>query len=74
MRSRRVCMDKQVIDHEWTSFPVCPYCGESDQDWWDGLETKNDGDEWDSECGACGQSYKISMSVSVDFCTFKESK
>lgn len=39
------------IDHEWTEFPVCPKCGDSDQDWWDGIGPKNDGDSWDSECG-----------------------
>ena len=32
------------FDTEWTEFPTCPHCGEVDQDWWDGLPKKNDGD------------------------------
>ena len=29
------------IDTEGTDHPTCPYCGETYQDWWDGLPAKN---------------------------------
>ena len=57
------------IDHEWTDVPVCPHCGERDDDWWDGLGHKDDGDEWPMDCGACDGAYVVTMSVSVDFIT-----
>ena len=56
-------------DTDYTTFPTCPSCGESDQDWWDGLPPKNDGDEWEADCSACGTKYKVTMSVDVSFCT-----
>ncbi len=40
-------------DTEWTDYPTCPHCGAIDQDWWDGLPPKNDGDSWDENCGDC---------------------
>ena len=57
------------FDTDYTTFPVCPKCGEADQDWWDGLEPKNDGDEWESTCSNCDCEYRIIMSVEVTFCT-----
>lgn len=55
------------IHHEWTSEPVCPHCGFKDQDWWDGIGPKDDGDSWVAECGECGREYKVTMSVSTHF-------
>ncbi len=49
-------------------YPTCPACGFADQDWWDGLEPKNDGDSWEVEC-RCGAKNKITMCVSVTFDT-----
>ena len=57
------------FDTDWTESPVCPHCGEPDHDWWDGLPPKNDGDEWDVTCHNCGKKHRVTMSVSVDFCT-----
>ena len=57
------------FDTEWTTFPTCPACGMIDQDWWDGLESKWDGDVWDWECQQCGADVVISMSVSTNFDT-----
>lgn len=58
-------------DTEFTEFPTCPHCGEADQDWWDGLPSKEDGDEWTVECGFCDESYTVTMSVSTYFATRK---
>lgn len=57
------------FDTEWTIFPVCPHCGTVDQDWWDGLAPKNDGDSWEVECGNCQKDYIVTMSVSTHFDT-----
>lgn len=56
---------------EWTEFPTCPHCGEADQDWWDGLPPKNDGDTWTVECAYCDEPYEVTMSVSTYFDTKK---
>ena len=60
------------IETEWTTFPVCPYCGLCDQDWWDGIAPKDDGDSWGAECGSCQKDYIVTMSVSTNFSTKKE--
>lgn len=56
-------------DHQWTPTPVCPHCGNKDEDWWDGTSLKNDGDSKDAECGSCGKEYRTEMSLTVDFST-----
>jgi len=58
-------------DTEWTDLPTCPYCGFSDQDWWDGLLPKDDGDSWLVHCGECEEEYTVTMSVSTNFRTVK---
>lgn len=62
-------MDELLFDTEWTDFPKCPYCGKEDQDWWDGLEPKEDGDIWDVVCSFCEREYRTTMSVSTHFTT-----
>jgi hypothetical protein len=58
-----------MTEHETdnTDVPVCPHCGEEDHDWWDGLEPKNDSDEWECECHSCGKTYIVSMCVTTTF-------
>jgi len=34
----RIAEAMTEIDHEWTDCPVCPKCGFTEQDWWDGLD------------------------------------
>lgn len=62
------------FDTEWTTFPVCPHCGDIDQDWWDGLSPKNDGDSWEAECGNCQKNYIVTMSISTHFDTKPHNK
>ena len=58
------------FDTEWTTFPTCPHCGKTDQDWWDGLDpNKGDGDSWEVDCGFCGEKYTTTMSISTNFST-----
>ncbi len=55
----------------WTDLPECPYCGEEDQDWGDGLPLKNDGDSWDTECGNCDERYTVALCLTATFSTKK---
>ena len=54
---------------DWNDFPVCPHCQNVDQDWWDGLPPKNDGDRWNDRCADCGKDYIVDMCVSALFLT-----
>lgn len=51
------------------SLPKCPNCGFEDQDWWDGLCHKHDGDSWETYCADCGEELRITISVSPSFNT-----
>jgi hypothetical protein len=59
------------FDTKWTTFPVCPHCGKADQDWWDGLSHKWDGDSWEVNCGFCMKEYQVTISVDTTFDTKK---
>jgi hypothetical protein len=56
------------IDTEWNDFPVCPHCGEEDQDWGDRYRKWN-GYGWEVECGFCQKDYIVTISVSYHFDT-----
>lgn len=56
-------------DHEWEDLPVCPSCGHKDQDWYDGLESKGDGDSWEADCPACGAGYTVTLHLLTKFDT-----
>jgi hypothetical protein len=58
-----------MSEHETddTDFPVCPHCGCRDQDWWDGLEPKSDGDVWECDCHNCSKTYLVTMCVTTTF-------
>jgi hypothetical protein len=59
---------------EWTPVPVCPHCGETNEDWWDGTKMRNDGDEEVAECGSCEKLYDVVMCVEVTFRTTATTK
>ena len=67
----RLMKKSAKIDHEYTSTPVCPWCGAADYDWWDGSGLNSDGDEADQECGSCEKPYRTNIYVTQDFCTEK---
>lgn len=54
---------------KWADVPMCPVCKGQENDWWDGLKLKYDGDEWEYECSGCGAALKTTISVSYDFLT-----
>ena len=63
----------RLFDTEWTQFPVCPYCGTPDQDWWDGLSLQvYDGTQWDAYCDHCEKDYKVTACIDTTFRTEKE--
>lgn len=55
------------IENEYTNNPVCPYCGNEDQEAWD--------HEWGSHetiepsCGACGLDYQLTKHESISYST-----
>ncbi len=57
------------INTKWTTFPVCPHCGIENQDWWDGIGIKEDGDSWEVECDWCQKNHIVTLSVSYSFNT-----
>lgn len=59
------------IDHKYTNVPVCPWCGWTDDGWWDGSGLEGDGATEKTECGDCEQPFETTMYVSYDFCTEK---
>jgi hydrogenase maturation factor HypF (carbamoyltransferase family) len=59
------------IDTLMTDFPVCPFCGEKYQDWWDGQPIRNDGDKWVEHCDRCGGDYSVEIAIKCDFSTEK---
>jgi hypothetical protein len=58
-----------MIDTQYTSDPVCPWCGYKYMDAWE-LEM-GDGSEQVIECGECEREYKVECVISVDYCTEK---
>jgi hypothetical protein len=60
-----------VFECSFSSKPVCPYCGNEEEDAWeidfgDGLEGDTEHD-----CGSCGETYFVSRSVSIYYSTQK---
>lgn len=60
-----------MIATEWTEYPTCPYCGEVDQDWWDGCGLDGDGAKDTTACPSCGKKYKRIMCLETTFTTEK---
>lgn len=61
--------EKKEFDTDMTEFPICPYCGHEDIDWWDGTTLNNDGDIEHTFCPSCGEEYQVTMHVSTRFTT-----
>jgi len=60
----------ELFNTEWTDVPICPYCGASHDQWWDGLDIAvEDGSEWNHECEHCGEEFSIRASVNIKFDT-----
>jgi hypothetical protein len=57
------------IDHEYTEFIVCPYCGYSHPESYE----FGDGGEGDGqdECESCGKEFRWSRMVSISYSTRK---
>ena len=50
------------IDCEMQDFPTCPYCGETEADYYDVSEGGSD-----ITCGSCGKDYHCTRNVQIDF-------
>lgn len=59
-----------TIDCDNTDEPICPYCGEEFpvcEDWgWNALN------QADTECPACGNTYRVTAEYSVTYTTEKK--
>jgi hypothetical protein len=51
------------------SLPRCPYCGATEEEWWDGHGLQNDDDTTEMECGRCERPYSVTLRVSHEFKT-----
>ena len=63
-------------DQDFNQFPVCPYCGECNEDCCD-LPLDSDGDIsliaiTDIECENCGKEFTVIMCVRVEYSTSKK--
>ena len=57
--------------HNYTTHPICPYCGNIERDAWeinfgDGMEG-----EAETDCGDCGKTYRVIREVEVSYSTSK---
>ena len=59
--------DKE-IDHDYTDFVVCPWCGYEEPDSWE----YEDGDE--TTCNECGGGMKVETHESISYTTAKTGK
>jgi len=59
-------------DTSYTTRPVCPYCGFKEEDWYDGIGQKYDGDSWDVDCRECDNTYTVMLFVEINFSTKKK--
>ena len=50
------------IDCEMQNEPTCPYCGCTEDEYWDVSEGGTD-----LECGSCGRTYHCTKNVQTDF-------
>ncbi len=66
-------MDTTPKFGELTDKPVCPHCGNIDDNWWDGIGgDKGDGDRWVTNCPNCALVYCVLLQVEYSFKTRKE--
>ncbi len=63
-------MDKiEETSVSYMDVPVCPKCGDRNEDWWDALKFNvADGTSWTRTC-ECGARLQITASVDINFDT-----
>jgi hypothetical protein len=64
---------ERLTDTYRTDYPVCPFCGFIDQDWWDCIDVANalkkDGDFTHTTCTNCFKDITITINVEYTFST-----
>ena len=58
------------IDTFCTDTPVCPYCGEKDEDWGESFSDMNIR-TIKAECCSCDRTYTVEIEYSATFCSTK---
>lgn len=56
-------MSENIIDHEYTTEIVCPWCGYLEQ------ESYRLDDDGVDECGSCGKSFHYTRMITVEYST-----
>jgi transcription elongation factor Elf1 len=57
------------IEHEFTRYITCPYCGSEDEDSWEQGKDINDGSLGIIECDKCGKKFSARRDVDVTYST-----
>ncbi len=53
---------------DWENNPICPHCGEVDDQWWDGMpKNAGDGYGWVATCAECEGAYAVTMCMTATF-------
>lgn len=60
---------EEDVGTRWTEYPVCPWCGFSDQDWLDATTMQCDGDDKIATCGECYREFRRELSFECSFST-----
>ena len=55
---------------KWTQFPTCPYCGNGEEDGWEGDAPTENGDERVVKCVACDREYATLFSLTPEYASF----
>ena len=69
--TKKTAAEIEEIDCQQNDYPVCPHCGTTDVDWWDGQPDRKDGDTWTVECPGCDKEYAVTLTVTTTFDTKK---
>jgi hypothetical protein len=56
---------------QFTEQPVCPHCGHAERDAWEIDFGPGCEGETETYCGACGEEYAVSKTISVRYSTEK---
>lgn len=63
-------MSDKEIDHEFTAYVVCPWCGYEDADGWE-LFSGGEADSTETECGECGKPFFAEALMTIEYSTRK---
>ena len=60
------------METDYTTYLVCPHCGQEHQDSWEIMGDMSDGDVDETDCEKCDKPFKFTVHVSVNYSTEKK--